>query len=143
MNIIRYQTPHFSTCPSYGRLNAWRDLFDSALQLSPAAPDWQPALDVYDDDDKVTVLLEVPGMKKDDFDLSLDDGVLTISGQRTTEPSEALGREREFGSFSRSITLPTPVKTQEVAADYQDGLLSVTLPKAEEAKPKKIQVSFK
>lgn len=143
MNMIRYQTPQLTTWPRYDRVNAWRDLFDSAFQFSQASPGWQPALDVFDDEGRVTVQLEVPGMKKENFDLSLEDGVLTVSGQRTSERSESSRGEREFGSFSRSITLSSPVKTEEVAADYQDGILTVTLPKAEETKAKKIQVTLK
>ena len=142
MNIIRYQNPALSTWPRFDRRASWRDLLDSAFELSHASPGWIPALDVYDDEDTVTVQLEVAGVKKDDFDLSLEDDVLTISGQRESERGESFRSEREFGSFSRSITLPSPVKAEEVKADYENGILTVTLPKAEEAKPKKIQVSL-
>jgi hypothetical protein len=80
--------------------------------------------------------------KKEDFDISLQDGVLTIaSGSRAAE-GESLRSERSFGAFSRSITLPSPVNTEAVKAAYEDGVLTVTLPKAEEAKPKKIQVEL-
>lgn len=143
MNIIKYQNPRLATWPRFDGLTSWRDLLDSAFELSSASPGWLPALDVYDDADKVTVQLEVAGVKKEDFDLSLEDDVLIISGQRQSERGESFRSEREFGSFSRSITLPSPVKADEVKADYEDGILTVTLPKAEEAKPKKIQVSLK
>ena len=83
-------------------------------------------------------------MKKEDFDISLQDDVLTISGERKTggekREGESFRSERFFGTFSRSITLPAPVKADEVKATYEDGVLTVTLPKAEEAKPKKIEV---
>lgn len=143
MNIIKYQNPGLSTWPRFDRLTSWRDLLDSAFELSNATSGWLPPLDVFEDEDQVTVQLEVAGVKKDDFDLSLEDDVLTISGQRQSERGESFRSEREFGTFSRSITLPSPVQTDKVKADYEDGILTVTLPKAEEAKPKKIQVSLK
>jgi HSP20 family protein len=101
---------------------------------------------VYEDADKVTVQLELAGVKKEDFDISLQDDVLTISGERKSESEKREGEsyrsERSFGSFSRSVTLPSPVKSADVKATYQDGILTVTLPKAEEAKPRKIQVEL-
>jgi HSP20 family protein len=127
-----------------------RDLLDSAFQLASSAPDfasgWAPALDVFEDDSKITVQLEAAGMEKEDFDISLQDGVLTISGERKFKSEghegESLRSERSFGTFSRSITLPSPVNGEAVKATYEDGVLTVTLPKTEEAKPKKIQVEL-
>jgi len=82
--------------------------------------------------------------EEEDFDISLEEGVLTVSGERKAQSTEAenLRSERLFGSFSRSITLSTPVKADAVTASYQDGVLTVSLPKAEEAKPRKIQVDL-
>lgn len=144
MNIIRYKTPELATWPRFDRLSSLRDILDSAFQSY--APGWVPALDVFEDEDKVCVQLEVPGMKKEDFDIALQDEVLTVSGERKADTEhregESFRSERIFGSFSRSITLPSPVKDDQVTASYQDGILTVTLPKAEEAKPKKIQVSL-
>lgn len=145
MNIIRYKPSEFTNWPRFDRLSSLRDLLDSAFQLPNPAPGWVPALDVFEDGDKVTVQLEVPGLKKDDFDISLEDDALTLSGERKSDESggESLRIERQFGAFSRSITLPSPVKADAVRADYEDGILTVILPKAEEAKRKKIQVSLK
>ena len=150
MSIIRYRTPELATWSPFNRLSSLRDLLDSAFQLASSAPEstsgWLPALDVFEDDDKVTVQVELAGMKKDDFDISLQDDMLTISGERKSESEKREGEsfrsERFFGRFSRSITLPSPVKAEEVKAAYEDGVLTVTLPKAEEAKPKKIQVNL-
>ena len=150
MNIIRYKTPELTSWSSLDRLSSLRDLLDSAFQLagSPAGctPGWTPALDLYEDTEKVTVQVEVAGLKKEDFDISLQDDVLTISGERKSESEsrggESFRSERVFGSFSRSIKLPAPVRSDAVKADYQDGILTVTLPKAEEAKPRKIQVNL-
>lgn len=150
MSIIRYTTPQIASWPRFDRLSSLRDLFDSARQLtgtsSGYAEGWVPSLDVYDEQDSVSVEVELPGMKKEDFDISLDDDVLTISGERKVETERqderSFRRERAYGSFRRSITLPSSVKADEVKAVYQDGVLTVTLPKAEEAKPRKIQVEL-
>jgi HSP20 family protein len=150
MSIIRYKTPELPTWSPFDRLSSLRDLLDSAFQLASSAPEstsgWVPALDVFEDEDKITVQVELAGMKKEDFDISLQDDMLTISGERKSESEKREGEsfrsERSFGAFSRSITLPSPVKAEEVKATYEDGVLTVTLPKAEEAKPKKIQVNL-
>jgi HSP20 family protein len=131
-----------------------RDLLDSAFELASTTgqPDgrgrgWMPALDIHEDADAVTVRLEAAGMKKEDFDISLHDDNLTISGERKMETEKREGEsfrsERFFGSFSRTITLPAMVKAEGVSATYTDGVLTITLPKAEEAKPKKIEVNVK
>ena len=150
MSIIRYRTPELATWSPFDRLSSLRDLLDSAFQLASSTPDstsgWVPALDVFEDDNNFTVQVELAGMKKEDFDISLQDDVLTISGERKSESEKREGEsfrsERSFGAFSRSITLPSPVKAEGVKASYEDGVLTVTLPKAEEAKPKKIQVNL-
>ena len=85
-------------------------------------------------------------MRKDDIDISLHDGTLTISGERQSgstegEAEKAERTERFSGKFRRSVTLPTRIDATKVSASYKDGVLTVTLPKAEEAKPKKIEVS--
>jgi HSP20 family protein len=150
MSIIRYRAPELATWSPFNRLSSLRDLLDSAFQLASSAPDfgagWAPALDVFEDDSQITVQLEAAGMKKEDFDISLTDGVLTVSGERKFQSEqregESLRSERSFGAFSRSITLPSAVNAEGVKATYEDGVLTVTLPKAEEAKPKKIQVEL-
>ncbi len=150
MSIIRYNNPELTPFSSFDRLSSLRELLDSAFQLAGTGPGtssgWSPALDVYEDTDAVTVQLELAGMKKEDFDISLQDDVLTISGERKSESEKREGEsfrsERVFGAFSRSVTLPSPVKSADVKAAYQDGVLTVTLPKAEEAKPRKIQVEL-
>lgn len=103
-------------------------------------------MDVFEDDSKIIVQLEAVGMKKEDFDISLHDGVLTVSGERKFKSEEREGEslrsERAFGAFSRSITLPSAVNAEGVKATYEEGILTVTLAKAEEAKPKKIKVEL-
>jgi HSP20 family protein len=105
---------------------------------------WTPALDVSEDKDNVYVRVELPGMRKEDIDVSLHNGSLSISGERKSEEefkdAEVYRAERFFGRFQRTVTLPTQVAADKIKAQYKDGLLNVTLPKAEEAKPKHIDV---
>ena len=83
-------------------------------------------------------------MRKEDIEISLHDGVLSISGERKEETTSegATRTERSFGKFRRSVTLPSRVDVNQVKAAYKDGILTVTLPKAEEAKPKQIQINL-
>jgi HSP20 family protein len=141
--------------PSLGRLSDLRDelerLFDlpgeGFVKTSPWMSGWSPALDVYEDKDQFTVTAELPGMKKEDIDVSLHNGSLTLSGERKSEyEGENAGvyrSERYFGRFQRTIDLPTAVEADKVKADYLDGILTITLPKAEQAKPKQISVNVK
>jgi HSP20 family protein len=150
MSIIRYRTPELAGWSAFDRLSSLRELLDSAFHLASTSPEfgsgWAPALDLFEGDSNITVQLEAAGMKKEDFDISLHDGVLTVSGERKFKSEEREGEslrsERSFGAFSRSITLPSAVNAEGVKATYEDGILTVTLAKAEEAKPKKIQVQL-
>ena len=103
---------------------------------------WSPALDLYQNNDDVIAVVELPGMRIEDIEISLHGGTLTISGERKSETSDGAAEqtERYVGKFRRSITLPTRVDASKVSATYRDGILTVTLPKAEEAKPKQIEV---
>ena len=105
---------------------------------------WSPALDLHQSTDNIVAVVELPGMRKEDIEISLHDGTLTISGERKRESTageKAERTERYVGVFRRSIALPTRVDASKVSATYRDGILIVTLPKAEEVKPKQIQVS--
>jgi HSP20 family protein len=106
---------------------------------------WTPAMDVYEDRENFYVKAELPGMKKEDINISLHNGALSISGERksetTHEDSASHRTERFFGRFQRSVSLPSAVAADKVKAQYKDGVLTVTLPKTEEAKPKQIDVN--
>jgi len=105
---------------------------------------WTPSVDIYEDKDKMTVRAELPGMRKEDIEVSLDGNTLTICGERKQEEEHKEGEsyrsERYFGRFQRSITLPTAADPGKIQASYKDGILTVTCPKSEEAKRKQIQV---
>ncbi|MFL6543311.1 MAG: Hsp20/alpha crystallin family protein [Chthoniobacterales bacterium] len=154
MSLLRYQTPNPSTWPSLDRWSTLRseldDLFESPffwstpMRQSQLFNGWTPAIDLYQTNDDVVALVELPGMRKEDIELSLQDGMLTISGERKSETQDgdkAQRSERFVGKFRRSISLPTRVDANKVNASYKDGILTVTLPKAEEVKPKQIQVN--
>ena len=153
MSLIRYQTPDLSTWSPFVGLSNLRDEMNRLFDLS--APGfgnredrllgvWSPPLDVFQDKDHVFVKVELPGMKKEDIRLSLHENALTISGERKQEreikEGDGYRSERFFGRFHRSLTLPVPVQSANVTAQYKDGILTVTLAKAEEAKPKQIEV---
>jgi HSP20 family protein len=106
---------------------------------------WTPSVDVSESKDNVIINVEIPGMSKDDVKVSVQDNVLTLSGERKQEKEEkdtSYHRiERSYGSFSRSFTLPTSVQPDKVKASYKDGILKIVLPKSEEVKPKQILIS--
>jgi len=153
MKLIRYNRTNPLTFQSFDRLSSLRELLDSAFQLAAfpgeraAAEGFAPALDLREDKEKVVVELELAGMKKEDFEVSVEGDSLVISGERKSETEQGDGesfrRERLFGRFSRSVSLPTPVEVDQISAAYKDGVLTVTLPKADEAKPKKIEVQVR
>jgi HSP20 family protein len=107
---------------------------------------WSPVLDVYEDKNDLIVKVELPGMKKDQIELSLHENTLTISGERKCERTESEGdtsrSERSFGRFQRTVTLTKPVDPNKVNAQHKDGILTVTLSKTEESKPRQIEVKF-
>ncbi|MDB6121827.1 MAG: Heat shock protein Hsp20 [Pedosphaera sp.] len=152
-SLTRWQRPDLAAWPTFGKLFGLRDeldrLFESPFSElargSQLLSVWNPALDVYEDKDNVVVTAELPGMKKEDIDVSLHDGSLSISGERKREEkfegAETYREERFVGRFQRTISLPSAVDGAKVKAQYKDGILTITLPKAEEAKPKQIEVN--
>jgi len=152
-SLARWQRPEFSVWQGTGRLTDLRDeidrLFEAPLaelsRSSQLLSGWTPAIDLFEDKDNFIVRAELPGMKKEEIDLSLHDGSLSISGERKAEDkyqdAEVYRSERFFGRFQRTISFPALVASDKVKAQYKDGILTVTLPKTEEAKPKHIDVN--
>lgn len=106
---------------------------------------WLPPVDVLESKDSYLIRAELPGMKKEDFNLEVKDGTLSLSGERKfEEPANGVEYhrvERIAGKFSRSFSLPQTVKSDEIRASYRDGILEVHVPKTEEAKPKQIAIN--
>src|SRR5579864_1569801 len=152
MELTRYQSPNLSQWPTLDRWSNLREELDSLLDLPFLANShrqdlfsgWSPALDLYQNNDNVVAVLELAGMRKEDIEISLHDGMLTISGERkrsSANGEKAERTERYVGSFRRTVSLPVQADASKVSATYRDGILTVTLPKAEEAKPKRIEVA--
>lgn len=116
---------------------------DGSLGLSY----WMPAVDIAEHDNEFVVKVELPGVSKDDVKVTLESNILTIRGEkkqdRETKNENYHRLERTYGSFQRSFTLPSSVRSDKIEAVYKDGILTITLPKAEEAKPKLIDVKVK
>ena len=154
MNIVRYlsypQSDLSAALDQIASMRAEMDrIYDSTFGSSLRSPAplsrWKPAVNVYQDKDQFILVAELPGLKKEEIDISLHDDTLTISGERKREGSSEHGllTERFYGKYQRSLTLPTAIDPDKVKASYRDGLLQVVLPKAEEAKPKQIEVALK
>jgi HSP20 family protein len=117
------------------------DLFEEG---SFGGSNWLPSMNVQEDKDNFSIGLELPGLSKDDVKLTLSDGTLTIEGERKQEEEkEGVNYhrvERRYGKFLRSFKLPVHVKEDKVEATFKDGILKILVPKAEEVKPKQIEV---
>ena len=105
---------------------------------------WSPAVDIYEDEKEIVVKAELPDLEEKDVDVDIQDNVLTIKGEKKQEREEKKGTyhlvETSYGSFSRSFSLPNNVETDKATAKYEKGILKITLPKKEGAKPKKIEI---
>ncbi|MBC8096087.1 MAG: Hsp20/alpha crystallin family protein [Akkermansiaceae bacterium] len=152
MNLIRWQQPVLNTWADLGRLTGIREELDRLFEVpltelarsSQLLSGWTPALDLHEDKENIVVQVELPGMNKEDIDITLHAGSLSISGERKSEQkfedAEVYRSERFVGRFQRTVSLPSAVAADRVKAQYKDGVLTVTLPKTEEAKPKQINV---
>lgn len=151
---MKWRRPALGAWSGLNRLNIFDDevaqqLLGTSLAALSHASDLLtgrvPALDVFEDKDNYVVKAELPGMKREDIQVSFHEGSLSISGERKSEQkhkdAEIYRAERYYGQFERTVTLPTAVAADKVSAQYKDGVLTVTLPKTEEAKPKQINVS--
>jgi len=105
---------------------------------------WAPPVDILERQDHLVIRAEVPGIRKEDMDVRIENGVLTLHGERKEEKDvkdvSAHLVERVYGSFTRSFSLPTTVDATKVTATYKDGVLEVTVPKVETAKPKSVEI---
>jgi HSP20 family protein len=108
---------------------------------------WVPAMDLLETDDHLVLRADLPGLDRDDVNVEIKDGVLTVSGERKAEREERgkdfYRAERAFGSFSRSLTLPERVDAEKISAEFDKGVLEIRIPKPEERKPQRIQIGSK
>jgi HSP20 family protein len=105
---------------------------------------WSPSVDIYENKDHIVLEAELPGMNRDDFDLSVENNVITLRGERHFEKKDETDNyhrvERAYGSFTRSFTLPNTVSAEGATAEYKNGVLRVTLPKRDETKARRIEI---
>ena len=121
------------------------NFFGRGWELPESTTTWNPAVDIFENDNEVIIKAELPGMNAKDIEVKLENNVLMLRGERHFEKEtkeENYHRvEREYGTFSRSFALPTAVNGDKVTAEYKDGVLKIVLPKKEETKPKPIKIA--
>ena len=148
MAIVRWEP--------FGKLLSSQDRFNRLFtQIFPRSFDegdasittWMPAVDVYETEHNLTLKAELPGVDPKDIEARVEDGTLYLKGERKFEKESKKENyhriERTYGSFMRSFALPTSVDADKVSAEYKDGVLTLTLPKSEQARPKQIQLSVR
>jgi HSP20 family protein len=123
----------------------FEEQYGSGREESLTAGAFVPPVDIYEDEHSIQLKLEVPGIDQKDLDVKVENNFLTVSGERKFEKEEKEENfrrvERRYGSFTRSFTLPNTVNSEDVSADYNAGILKITLGKRAEAKPKQIKVN--
>ena len=145
MNIVRYDP--------FGELRSLQDdvnrLFSSTFSRGGNNDEimrgaWHPSVDIFENKDQIVLEAELPGMKPEDVDISIENNVLTLHGERRFEKKDESDNfhrvERSYGSFTRSFTLPPTVSSEDANAEFENGVLRLTLAKREEAKPRRIEI---
>jgi HSP20 family protein len=152
MNLIRYEPTTFPTFPLYREMEEMTDRLNRFLGTWTrpngkellTVTDWTPVVDIQETDVEYLVKVELPEVKKEDVKVTVENGVLTLQGERKQEKEEKGKRfhriERSYGSFLRTFTVPLDTDEAKVAADFKDGILKVHLPKTEKPRPKAIEV---
>ena len=147
MTVLTRWEPFREFATLQDRMNRlFRESFnDVGRDESLTTSSFSPAVDVYEDEHKVTLKVEVPGIDEKEIDIRMENNTLTVHGERKIEKEEKeenyLRVERQYGGFTRTFTLPTTVDTESVSATYDKGVLKISLPKKAEAKPKQIKVN--
>jgi HSP20 family protein len=144
--LLRWTT--WNEPSSLDRIESWLAHRNQTLNAVPSnghseAPTlWQPPVDVREDAERITLVADLPGLEQSDVELSIDKNILTLRGERRRDADKASGHhERAHGHFSRAFTLPPTVDLGHVSADMRAGVLTVTLPKKPEAKPRPIKIN--
>ena len=146
MNIIRWN-PTSDMLNLRNRMNhIFSDFFHpiTGENREMSMWDWNPVVDVYENDNNIVIKAELPGVDKENIHIDVKDGVLTLKGERSSDnevkEDNYYRRERKLGKFVRHFKLPGEVDEEKISADYKDGILKIDIPKPEEHKPKKITV---
>ena len=146
MTVLTRWEPFREFATLQDRINrVFRESYNGGQDESLTTSTFAPAVDVYEDEHKVTLKIEVPGIDEKDIDVRVENNTLTVHGERKFEKEEKEENyrrvERQYGSFTRSFTLPNTVDTETVSANYDKGVLKIKLTKKAEAKPKQIKVN--
>jgi HSP20 family protein len=145
MSLIRYAPFDFETFPA--GLRAFQDSVNR-LFTEPNARPWVPAVDILETENELILKADVPDVDMKDIEVRMENGTLIVRGERKFVKNEANSKggyhrlERSYGTFERVFTLPETVEAESVKADYKNGVLSITLPKKEVAKPRQIKVQI-
>ena len=131
--------------PVFGLRREMNRLFDDMLTRTTPSTTWAPPVDVREDDQEIALQLELPGVKPENVDVTCDNGILTVHGEKRVERKEGTGEqyhllERTYGTFTRQFRLPKGVDESKITADFEHGVLSIRVPKAALPQPKKIQI---
>lgn len=123
----------------------FNDFFSPSRRVSVNTNwDWNPRVDIYEEENAIVLKAELPGVEKDDITVDVKDGVLTLKGERSSDnevkEESYYRRERSFGSFQRRFNIADNVDPEQITADYKDGVLKVAIPKPDEVKPRQITV---
>ena len=147
MNNLIYPEEHYLRSDYFDNFgDVFNGFFRTPLTHRSVRKARMPAVDVAETDTTYQVKAELPGIRKEDLDVTVDDGVLTIKAQHNdnqeqTEIGQLIRQERSYGKFVRSLNLGANVDEETIAAEYRDGVLHITLPKAKEVQPRKVEVS--
>jgi len=144
MSIARWD-PFLELKTLEDRMSRWLDRSTRPTEGSfMSAFEFTPPADVYEDESKITLKMEVPGIKQEDLDIHIDGNTLSVDGERKVEQDEKRENfrrvERQYGSFSRSFELPSSADCDKISANFQDGILQIEVPKRAEARGKQIQI---
>lgn len=145
MNIIKYD-PFRDLRSLQDEMNRlFSSSFPRLSNQEEMSAGWSPSVDIYESETQVILEAELPGMKREDFDLSIENNIITLKGERRFEKKDEGDNyhrvERAYGSFTRSFNLPRTISTEDIKAEYKNGILTVTLQKKEEAKARKIEIT--
>jgi HSP20 family protein len=146
MALVRWE-PFRELAALQNEMGRWMNQLGGGVGAAPGngqSSTWLPAVDVWETDQELVLSFDLPGIPEDRIAVELDDNVLTVTGERDRTQEHSSERfyrfERRFGQFSRSVTLPTGVKEEDIKAEYKDGVLEIRVPKPAEQKPKRIQI---
>jgi len=144
MPIVRWD-PFSDMIQFRDEVGRWFDALDKKSQGQKTAV-WAPDVDIKETDKEIRIKADLPGMKKEDIDISVDEDQLVIKGERIEEEEKKdkdyVRIERSYGSFYRSFNIGVPVRSDQIKASYKEGVLELVLPKAEAKKPKKIEIGL-